>query len=72
MRTFTLSGAGDGNLVVAHLNAARQWTQAMEVRGRNYYDFQGSTLALDANGDVAAAGSFSGGQVTFELHNLNN
>ena len=72
LKTFTLSGAGDGNLVVAHLNAARQWTQAMEVRGRNYYDFQGSTLALDANGDVAAAGSFSGGQVTFGSCNLNN
>ena len=72
MRTFTLSGAGDGNLVVAGLNAAGQWTQAVEVRGRNYYDFQGSILALGANGDVVVAGSFSGGQVTFELHNLNN
>ena len=72
MRTFTLSGAGDGNLVVAGLNAAGQWTQAVEVRDRNYYDFQGSTLALDANDDVAAAGSFSGGQVTFGSCNLNN
>ena len=72
MRTFTLSGAGDGNLVVARLNATGQWTQAVEVRGRNYYDFQGSILALGANGDVVVAGSFSGGQVTFELHNLNN
>ena len=44
----------------------------MEVRSRNYYDFQGSTLALDANGDVVVAGSFSGGQVTFGPYNLNN
>ncbi|GAB2709204.1 hypothetical protein GCM10011495_12780 [Hymenobacter frigidus] len=65
MRTFTLSGAGDGNIVVARLNAAGQWTQAVEVRSRNCYDFQGSTLALNANGDVVVAGSFSGGQVTF-------
>ena len=72
MRTFILSGAGDGNLVVARLNATGQWTQAKEVRGRNYCDFQGSTLALDANSDVVVAGSFSDGQVTFELHNLNN
>ena len=72
MRTFTLSGAGDGNLVVARLNAAGQWTQAVEVRSRNYYDFQGSTLALNANGDVVAAGSFSDGQVTFGPYNLNN
>ena len=46
--------------------------QAVEVRGRNYYDFQDSTLALDANGDVAVAGSFSDGQVTFGSYNLNN
>ena len=72
VRTFTLSGAGGGNIVVAHLNAAGQWTQAVEVRGRNYYDFQGSILALDANGDVVVAGSFNGGQVTFEPYNLNN
>ena len=72
MRTFTLSGAGDGNLVMARLNAAGHWTQAVEVRGRNYYDFQGSTLALGANGDVVVAGSFSGGQVTFGPYNLNN
>ena len=57
---------------MARLNAAGQWTQAVEVRGRNYYDFQDSTLALDANGDVVMAGSFSGGQVTFRPGNLNN
>ena len=56
---------------MARLNAAGQWTQAVEVRGRNHYDFQGSTLALHANGDVAA-GSFSDGQVTFGPYNLNN
>ena len=72
MRTFILSGAGNGNLVVTCLNAAGQWTQAVEVRGRNYYDFQDSTLALDANGDVVMAGSFSGGQVAFGSCNLNN
>ena len=70
VRTFTLSGAGDGNLVVARLNAAGQWAQAVEVRGRNHYDFQGNTLALDANGDVVVVGSFSGGQVTFGPYNL--
>ena len=72
MRTFTLSGAGDGNQVVARLNAAGQWTQAVEVRGRSYYDFQGNTLALHANGDMVVAGSFSGGQVTFGPCNLDN
>ena len=72
MRTFILSGAGEGNLVVARLNAAGQWAQAVEVRGRNHYDFPGNTLALNANGDLVVAGSFSGGQVTFGPCNLNN
>ena len=72
MRTFILSGAGDGNIVVARLNAAGQWTQAVEVRGHNYYDFQDGTLALGANGDVVVAGSFSGSQVAFGPCNLDN
>ena len=58
--------------MVARLNAAGQWAQAVEVKGRNYYDFQGNTLALHANSDVVVAGSFSGSQVAFRPGNLNN
>jgi hypothetical protein len=70
--SFTLNGTGTSNLLVGRLNNAGQWTQAVQVAGANYLDFQRTAILLDSNGDAMVAGSFTSPTVAFGTFTLTN